>query len=632
MKALSGKQNLPLFIKLMNKVVEESTLTGTFKSLDTNQLKDLCEEINAAGLKEGKTSRSRLCEYNLMCRETANNPLNISRKKLAVFCEFADVKIEIFEEKVIDTTNKLKLLILKEFHTGTGPFKDGDVTQIIQKRYAELKEIHQLDDLLIELDESGSDSPDTYEEARQMGEDENATMVLWGESHPGEVRIKFMPVHPEKYDLDPNPRGKHKFHRLKRASQLCEGDILHEPDYLLFLLFGLEAYALSEESTEKTVEAIAHFEKLLAFDKDDPEAHFYMGVLHHGIGQLEAAGTHYKSVIQNTRPDDDKNQKASLNLALLFDQTEEFQAALDILNRLEAEECSYKKRVYALQFKVSRQLEEKNLADAALSKWQNEHLLQFQENYDWPGAERRPTESEELIVVRGNLNAFTVASNDPLLDNTLVEIHEQVVSKSGEIDLTLVSLSTHIVYELHLDSDPVELKDSIQRLEELSLLRKDEFFLAYAESNHWVVPESMRIPLPQTPIDPKHLTYSLQIHDKGIIVERPLTFDGTYVWLSNEDLYERIDGSSTAEGGQPEAIQLIGYDSIEDKSLVLFDIPGFRQMEHGLFKNIIRNFQAHFRHLPKDELLEKTTGYFYRQFGIIPEHYFDPETWDQKIN
>ncbi len=291
-----------------------------------------------------------------------------------------------------------KILILPFDPLADCSTQENDMGKTIYRRLVELKEQDSLN-ISVRYD-TNRFCPVGFEEGKSLGKELNADLVLWGEMYEScrtdslEACLRYVLLKGENIPIE--PRGKTGIRSVPSMTDISQGFLQRDIDYVVYWTLGSEAYAQGRYRT-----AVARFERVFNLSPDDPQILNWCGLSLHAAGNYTAAEPLYRramkireTLLGNDHPDVAKTLN---NLAALLFYQGNHNAAEPLYRRaLKIDEVAYGKNHATVACGLS------NLAQ----------LLQDQGNYT--GAEplyRRALKIDEVAYGKNHPTVATALNN-----------------------------------------------------------------------------------------------------------------------------------------------------------------------------------------------------------------------------
>lgn len=621
MTNLTDQNLLPLFCELMEQVVNKGSLGKPFIELSQKELGSLSEEVNKAKLPEGGISYGALRDYQMMCKGNRKNPLTVSYAKLALLCRYADFTISLFyNQSFVKKEHEVTLLITRDFFEE----HNSHIAKRLRRRYASLTEAHEIANLKIKIHEG--ESPNNESEARQLAFEKNADFLVWGETiPPGGMNYKLLLTGPQNYGMDRlSSRHIQKNQALTSLADLCEGDQLMEPEYLIFFVLGYIAYQQKEDDN-----ALEYWRKVVELNEQVGDGHFYLGTLHQLKNEYVVAESHYEKALSLELLGTDIVSKIRINYALLLTQSntkKNYLKAIQLLTEVKEGSEVYSKNKYALLFQFHLWLGDSEKAYQSLENWGNQDIIGYHKKFGSLSREVNMEvllqDTERFLVIKGNRSILVQPEGLPALENlTILSRHSKVISSVKESELVLISLSTFVVFKLRATQKSAPVDSLLTRFEEYEMVRNG-FPNKHSKSHHWIILNPTKIKLKaydQKPDD----QIVLQFVYKGEIVNNALKVENGAILLTEESILRDNQGSPIHFPHELKEIKIIAYNEHSERSPILYHVPGFAFMTPSYLKEVVSRFRSLLPGLPPFVGKKKTQEFVYQSYGIIPELYLE---------
>lgn len=604
------------FCTLLDKVVAEAGLEVNVEALSNSHFQLLSRKINQQTQADTEISPTTFRDYRYIYLK--KKKFSIRENRLDLLCEYIGYLswVHFRSKQASETTTEtpeyrsVKLLVINDKRVGlSSSVFEGQIAEMINNRYEELKYEHAIDNLQIIFSE---DSPVGIKKIREMGSAHEADLVVWPEYVHGntpKLRVPFLIVDPNRSDLPLSKRKPQSHQPVEGLETIYDGAFLEETDILLFTMLGMEAYRREEQQ-----KACQYFEHLLTLDPEGVTPHFYLGAIYQNQDHLDQASQHYHEVLSKTASDHDFYEKAVINLVFILMREAGYEEAIDLLKRIEHNHSTQTKRIHALLYQAYMLKGDKASAQ--------EHLLLWDKRY----AERMEVEAAgplpgHLMVMEGDSRVLTSKRMDPLLESTIVHQDEPIFFMTTETDLSLMSMENFAMFHLQPSKQELPLKKSLVPFEEFRPLRQG-LFEQYATTNRWILLPEFQLRLSKAHLPKEPLRLFLQFDYRGQQVRHTLPLENQKVVLNRELILKDAANQKIEDESLCHNIKLIAHQPKTRKSTVLFEIPGFIEIEDHFLRNRIKRFQSHLPdELTEQQLLLETAAYVYQQLGIIPTAY-----------
>jgi len=602
MQLLNDPSKLSLFKELMDKAVEKSSLNIHFSEFRKVELDKLALEITDSSYSGAKISGSTLRDYRQMYLENHDYPLKVSWGKLLLLCEFADLDVDEFLTKKTDLSKyNLVLLIIAERYAGDNLLRKGEISEIIVDRYKEFGELHGLEGCYI-LYDAELESPSTLKEARKQAESHEAHMVVWGRYISNDLKINCLLVNGNEVNYTPE----FSFQPLERPSDIYEGKILQNPDFLLLYSYAIRTYEI--EGSEKS---IYYLEQCLKINGGDPDILFRLGVLNHELQKFSKAKKYYDLTVQNSLIDDSVHIKGLLNLIALLRADGEYQKAIETLEAI-PDKIEFKNKLMSLKFQLYLLNDQPELAEPLLK------LIMGAEASMNPNALNADLEVENkgqyyaIVDDRGKVALRN--ESDIVVESTILYNEDMIYVNDGHVEKVIINLATKELYKLPIHKTKSKVRDSILLLSSFNLER-NSLFNQYSQMNRWIILEEVEIPI---------LPYESESDD--VFVLKYKCDNETYQIILPADEGAMLLKRETLElhfsGKEWNDIKIVVNNPYREEELVQYnEIMGFVFMSSAYLRDVIRRYQS-LSMGNNEDYLKRSAELIYQCYGIIPERYF----------
>ncbi len=208
----------------------------------------------------------------------------------------SDIAIQPFTEN----DSAFKVLILPFDPLEDCSTRESDLAKAVYKRLVSLKEQDTFE-ISVKY-ETTQACPATFAEGRDIGNDFNADLVIWGETYEkclldtAKACLKYVLLKEARYKIE--RVGSTDIQRFASVAEITQGYLQKDSDYIIYWTLGLEAYTKNDYTT-----ALEYFEKIeAAFSEQYQELFFYLGFICSELNQYDKSADAYKAVI-NINPD-----------------------------------------------------------------------------------------------------------------------------------------------------------------------------------------------------------------------------------------------------------------------------------------------------------------------------------------
>lgn len=285
------------FCKLLEAVVKAAGLEIPVENLQRNHFCFLSRKINVNTEAELGIQPATIRDYRYIYKKEKR--FSVRQNRLDLMCVFLgylgwnDFRSTHFNytENIENNDDTVRLLILPDKRIGAIKKFEGQIADLINNRYEELKYELELDHLEITFENNLQSCPTGINKIRDLGESHQADLVVWPEYLHGKSPMMRIPSLLVNSDIQERKPEKQRYQKVENFAVIHDGAFLEATDILLFALLGIAAYKNGAFTKAK-----AHFKQVLNLDPNHSEAKSFMELLRNDQEEYVKVATTFELV------------------------------------------------------------------------------------------------------------------------------------------------------------------------------------------------------------------------------------------------------------------------------------------------------------------------------------------------
>lgn len=402
------------FCKLLETVVEAGGLEIPVEHLQKNHFYLLSRKINVQSGVAFGIQPATIRDYRYIYK--GEKKFSVRQNRLDLMCEFLgysswnDFKSSHCTkfEHIPDGHDTVRLLILPDKRFGAIQHFEGQIGELINNRYEDLKDEYNIQNLEIIYQEHLRSAPKGIQGIRDLGLANEADMILWTEYIHG--ASPMMRVRSLCTDMKKKLRkgGKPPYRKADDLIHLQDGAFLQETDSMVFFMLGSKAYEKGE-----TAKAREYFKQVLQIAPDHEEAFTYLHLLN-------------------------AEHQAPLQIATSGEETITEQESI---------------------LAAATHREVAGFADPPFQKATDRRSLIATNQLPYPP--NPALQDHQLLILKGDHRVLKAKGLEPLIRNTLIHKDEIIIFLTTQPNVALLSMDDLTVFKLAANKQAVPIKEAL---------------------------------------------------------------------------------------------------------------------------------------------------------------------------
>lgn len=400
------------FCKLLEAVVKAGGLEIPVENLQRNHFCFLSRKINVKTGAELSIQPATIRDYRYIYKKEKR--FSVRQNRLDLMCVFLgylgwnDFRCTHFNcnERTGNNDNTVRLLILPDKRVGVTKKFEGQIADLINNRYEELKYELELDHLEITFENNLQSCPTGTNKIRELGKVHQADLVVWPEYLHGKTPMMRIPSLLVNSDIQQRKPEKQGYQKVENFAVIHDGAFLEAADILLFTLLGVSAYKNGATNKSQT-----YFKQVLDLDPNHSEAKSFMELL---------------------RKDQEEHEKVATTLELVT--------------------------VAVIENQSMPMTTSKSHDISSTDEEIPPVTLPFQH--------KQNSLANHLLVLKGDNRVIKSKDLEPLVKSMLIHEDESVIFLTTHTQMELMSMNDQNVFRLEAYKKEIPIKEALVTLEE----------------------------------------------------------------------------------------------------------------------------------------------------------------------